>query len=86
MGRQYSRDSSPINSDQTPASCEIMVTTYQITWYTMISRCSYELPDYNVTTLTTTINIHHSENTKSHKEWKGSLHFGIHPIFQTHYL
>ena len=68
------------------ASCEILVTTYQITWYTMISRCSYELPNYSVTTHTTTINIHHSENTKSHKEWKGSLHFGIHPISQTHYL
>lgn len=68
------------------ASCEILVITYQITRCTMISRCSYELTDYSVTTHTTTINIHHSENTKFHKEWKGLLHFGIHPIFQTHYL
>lgn len=67
------------------ASCEILVTTYQIVWYT-ISRCSYELSDYSVTTHITRINIHHSQNIKSHKEWKGSLHAGTHLIFQMHYL
>jgi hypothetical protein len=36
-------------------SCEILVTTYQITWYTMISECSYELSDYSVITHATTI-------------------------------
>jgi len=37
------------------ASCEILVTTYQITWYTMISKYSHELPNYSVTTHTTTL-------------------------------
>jgi hypothetical protein len=39
------------------ASFELLVTTYQVTWYTLISECSYELPDYSVITHTTTIYI-----------------------------